>query len=149
MTSPNHSSRARLTALFGASLFALTFGSGCLLVAEDDDAFCSAFDDTCIDEDDSTVGTGGAGGAGGASAGEAGGNSEGGGAAAGGDDTGASTSGSGGAGGSDCNTPGPICAPGFECGGLSSCTEECFGEDCCQLTCVCENGTLSCDLKCK
>jgi len=62
------------------------------------------------------------------------------------DDAGASSSGhdSGSAG----NPPGQ-CAPGNACGGLTQCTDYCYGSRCCLLNCSCgANDTLGCDLLC-
>ncbi len=145
----NFKARTRLLGLVGISLATLSLGSGCILVAEDDDAFCDEFDETCEDglsssntggtKDDPIAGSGGAGGEGGA-------DGSGGSAGAGGEAT--TSNGSGGTGGAGCNLPDPICAPGFECGGLNSCTDKCYGSECCELNCTCVNGTLSCDLVC-
>lgn len=44
----------------------------------------------------------------------------------------------------------PVCAPGRLCGGLTSCTDECFGPDCCYLSCDCwsVDDTLHCSMTC-
>jgi hypothetical protein len=140
----NFSTHTRLLGLVGISLATLTLGSGCILVAEDDDAFCDEFDKTCDDGQgsgntggtttDPVAGSGGEGGAGGS--------------AGGGGEATTSSAGAGGSGGAGCDLPDPICAPGFECGGLNSCTDTCYGSECCELSCTCVNGTLSCDLVC-
>lgn len=44
----------------------------------------------------------------------------------------------------------PTCAPGAKCGGLTSCTDSCFGPDCCYVSCNCwsTDDVLHCQMTC-
>jgi hypothetical protein len=62
--------------------------------------------------------------------------------------SGGASSSSGGASPGSGGGGGKLCQPGLPCGGLHTCTDSCFSEQCCQLVCWCESGTLECNLQC-
>jgi hypothetical protein len=58
---------------------------------------------------------------------------------------------SSGGGGSNASGGGPgQCEPDAACGGLSSCTDHCYGDRCCYLGCGCDSATgrLRCSMSC-
>ena len=92
------------------------------------------FADAAVNHDggsDAQASDGGGGGAGG-------GHTDGGGA-------GADASGGGGGGGG-----GGACSPNAQCNGLTSCTDSCFGTECCYLSCNCwsNDDRLHCSMTC-
>jgi hypothetical protein len=48
--------------------------------------------------------------------------------------------------------PAGTCAPNAACGGITSCTNDCYGKDCCSITCQCGSGDdrthLYCSMTC-
>lgn len=51
--------------------------------------------------------------------------------------------------GGNSQSGGALCAPGVSCGGIISCTDHCFGAECCVIRCTCGgNDTLYCDMTC-
>ncbi|MFO0735012.1 MAG: hypothetical protein U0270_04000 [Labilithrix sp.] len=51
------------------------------------------------------------------------------------------------------SAPAGTCAPSAACGGLRSCTDDCYGQQCCNITCHCGEGDdqdhLYCQMECR